>query len=97
MPMKDFDSKDISHLGFGAQLNLSDVRFLMGCIDRMAVTKGRPPKSSMTCVEANACHFAGQDGIEIDARTKSGRHRNKGKLTWSSVLRLMKNRKRPSS
>ena len=48
----------------------------------------------MTRVEANAYFFAGQSGIDVYSKTPKGRHRNKGKLTWSTVLKLMQKRKR---
>ena len=91
LPMKHFDSKDMSYLGRRDQINLTNVRFLMGLIDKTAEVKGRPPKATMTRVEANACFFVGQAGIDVNAKTPTGRLRIKGKLTWSSVLRLMNN------
>ena len=40
-PMKYFDSKDVKHLGRRAQINLTDVRFLMGLIDKAAEANGK--------------------------------------------------------
>lgn len=92
-PMKVFCASDVSHLKRG-RLNLSDIKHLAGLIDDQATAKGRVISDVMTRSEVNSCFFAGLDGIDIDTRTPSGRVRDPSALSWSSVLRLMNNKKR---
>ena len=92
-PMKLFAARDVSHLRRG-RLNLSDLRYLMSLIDEKTTAVGMPPQDVMTRSEANSCFFSGLDGIGISSTTPTGKRRDVVNLTWSSVLRLMTNKKR---
>jgi len=79
----------MSCLGKRGAKACSELKRLMGVIDREATAKGMPPKKVMSQVEENSCFAVGQSGVNIPRKTHTGRPRNVSRLTWSSALKYM--------
>jgi hypothetical protein len=89
-PIKNFDQRDLSCLGTRAKKSFSELKRMMGAIDKAATESGVPPKKGyMTQAEAASCFLHGQHGLNIPATTPTGKPRNIARLTWSSAVKYM--------
>ena len=57
--MKYLDKNDVKFIGKRANVSLSELRKVMGCIDEGAKANGCPPKERMSQTDANSCYLRG--------------------------------------
>jgi hypothetical protein len=90
-PIKLLDNRDFStaKLKKRGKRTHTELKRLMGFIDKAATDKGVPPKAQMTQAEAQHCFSYGLEGIELSLQTPTGRPRDVCDLKWQSVLRFL--------
>lgn len=92
MPMKLMDKRELSVLtkkNKRAKRTHTELKRLMGMIDKAAKDNQVPPMEVMTQAEAQHCYAYGKEGIVVPSKTPKGRPRDIDVMTWQSVLRLI--------
>ena len=84
-PMKWLTSSDIAHLGKRAKPTLSEMKRVMGLIDKRAKLKGMQVRDNMTRDDINTLYVHGEDAVReiVPAKTAKGRERNIAALKFS--------------
>jgi|Transcript_4726 hypothetical protein len=90
-PIKLLDNRDFSAVKLKprGKRTHTELKRLMGFIDKAARDKGVPPKGEMTQSEAQHCFSYGLQGIEVSLQTPKGRPRDVTNLKWQSVLKFL--------
>jgi len=87
-PLKNLSRKDVANLKRGPR-TFTELKRLMGCIDRAATEGGKPTKKIMTPSEAHECYMAGERGLTIPTVTEKGRPRNIARLKWRTAVKYL--------
>jgi hypothetical protein len=90
-PMKYLDKNDVKFIGKCANVSLSELRKVMGCIDEAAKTNGCPPNEHMSHTDANSCYLREECGIfaVMPDKTPTGRNRIIANKKWGTVVKYM--------
>jgi hypothetical protein len=85
--MRYLDKNDVKFIGKRANVSLSELRKVMGCIDEAAKANGCPPKEHMSHTDANSCYL--RIFADMLDKTPTGRNRTIANKKWGTVVKYM--------